>query len=443
VFGVVFLLDSEAMTRVQSVVLVVIVAVAAVAGSVAYYRWAGSAPSIDTIKIGVCTDLDMLVGQDTYQGVVLAAEQINSEGGILGRQIEVVAEDSDAASPPGDTAVAIAALTRLITVHKVDFIISSDARYMLTYQDIAATNKKIIFATTTLQNELTERVADDYETYKYFFRTLPNATHALLGLSDCIATLRNYSGFNKVAFLVEDLPTWVGTMAALVDYLPTVYGFEIVYQNKFPSGTIDFSSYLSAVESSEAQILVPIISSQDGVILVKDWYDRQSPFVLWGFNVYVTDSEGWEQTQGKAEHTTNVGFATTAGYPLTNQTLLMRDAFTTRWGEFPSSSAAFAYDTLRFILYDAIKKAGTIEADAVIAALEKTKIETSLARNFVFTSNHDVLGGENINNPDEDLMVAMLFQWQNGTQVPMYPQKIKEEAGATYTYPDWSGPWDK
>lgn len=437
------MLDSKALTKVQSIILFAIIVVAGVVGGVAYVYWSQSVQSEDTIKIGVCADLDMLTGKSAYQGVVLAAEQINNEGGILGKQIEVVAEDSDGNSPAQDVAIATAALTRLLTVHKVDFVISSDASFMLTYQDIIAEHKKILFCTAGLQDELTQRVADNYQRYKYFFRTLPNSTHALIGTGDSLSTLRDYSDFNKIALLAQDIPTWTDLMAVLIGYLPETYGFEIVYHNKFPFGTIDFSSYLAAIEASGAEILVPLVASEEGIILVKEWYERQSPFVLWGVNIYVTDPEAWEQTQGKCEYTTNVGFPTVAGYPLTRETLASRDAYIERWGVQPNSLATLSYDTVRFILFDAFVRAQTTETEAVIAALEETKVETSLARNFVFTSNHDVLGGENINNPGEDLMVVLLFQWQDGEQVPMYPKKIKEEAGATYIYPPWNGPWNK
>ncbi|MEJ2242333.1 MAG: ABC transporter substrate-binding protein [Candidatus Bathyarchaeota archaeon] len=432
------MLDSEALTKIQSIVVVVIIVVAGLTGFILYHPPIQS----DTIKIGVCADLDMLAGSSTYQGVVLAAEQINNEGGVLGKQIEVVAEDSDGNSPNQDIKVGTTALIKLLKVDKVDFIISSDQNFMKSYQEIIAEHEKILFCTAGLQNELTQRVSENYQKYKYFFRTLPNATHALLGTSDCLATLREYSSFNKVAILSLDISTWTDLMAILTDYLPQNFGFEIVYHNKFPFGTIDFSSYLSAVEESGAEILIPFLGSEEGIILVKEWYDRQSPFVLWGMNVYVTDPNAWEQTEGKCEYSTNVGFPTVAGYPLTKETIPFRDAYTEKYGVVPNSLASISYDTIRFILFDALKRAKTIETQAVIEALEKTKIETSLARNFVFTENHDVLGGENINNPDEDLMVVMLFQWQNGKQVPVYPKKIMEEAGATYLYPPWAGPWE-
>jgi hypothetical protein len=98
---------------------------------------------------------------------------------------------------------------------------------------------------------------------------------------------------------------------------------------------------------------------------------------------------------------------------------------------------------VRFILPDAVKRAGTTETEAVIKALEKTDVETSMARRFVFTSSHDVMiGAAGPNIPSEDYMLVCLFQWQNGTQAPVYPKQVMQEAGATYKYPNWPGPWD-
>ena len=64
------------------------------------------------------------------------------------------------------------------------------------------------------------------------------------------------------------------------------------------------------------------------------------------------------------------------------------------------------------------------------------------ARNFGFTESHDVMMGKNPNNPEVDYSLVMVFQWQNGKLRPVYPKKIMEEAGATYTYPPCSGPGD-
>lgn len=436
------MLNSTALTRVQSIFLIAVIVIGALGASLAYTMIGEEHSSSDVIKIGVCADLDMLFGKSTYQGVQLAAEQINSQGGILGKTIKVIAEDSDANAAFPDPISGTKALTKLLSVHKVDYIITSDSPFILAYQDIIADHEKIMFLTAGISNEFTQRVEDNYDRYKFFFRTSPNATHALFGTSDCVNVLRNYSSFNKIAILTEDVESWVNFMPVISSQLSNINGFDVVYQNKFPTGTIDFSSYLNTIENAGAEILLPLISSQDGIILIKDWYERAAPFVIWGFLGYIGDPNAWDYTDGRCEAVTSTALATAAGYPLTSETVPFRDAYIERWGDIPHSVAAYSYDTLRFILFDALQRAQTTETNSVIEALENTEVETTLARNFVFTNSHDTMGGENINNPEEDFMVVTLFQWQNGVQVPVYPQKILEETGASYMFPDWSGPWN-
>jgi branched-chain amino acid transport system substrate-binding protein len=436
-------LDSKAITKIQSAALITIIVVAAVSGGVAYILWSGSAQSTETIKIGVCSDLDNFYGKAAWQGAVLAAEQVNAEGGVLSRNFEIVAEDDDSEVQPLDIAVARNALTKLITADHADYIITVGFGATIVYQDIAAEHKKILFAFGSIDDELSQRVLDNYDKYKYYFRGgTGNATTATYGMIDGVLTVGSYTGFTKVAYLVEDIPVFKQTASELDDTL-TQYGFDIVYRGIIPPATMDFTSYLAAIEESGAEILVPIIISQASVSFVKEWYDRQSPFVVWGYLTLATNSGFWELTEGKCEGVTFVGIPIIAGYPLTNKTLPTREAIIERWGDLPNGAAAHAYDFVRFILPDAIKRAGTTETDAVIKALEETDVETSGARRFVFTSNHDIMiGAAGPNRPGEDYVLVCMFQWQNGTQVPVYPKEILEEAGATYTYPPWSGPWD-
>jgi len=430
-------LDSEALTKIQSVVLVAIVFLSTLVGVVTYIVLSGQDQTIETIKIGICDDLDDSGGRSAWRGAVLAAEEVNAEGGVLGRQFEIVAEDDDSATPPFDVTVMTNALTRLITVDKADFIFKG---YQIPFvaQDLCADHKVIMFSVLP-QDELTQRVADDYERYKGFFRVgMGNTTSSINGLADSISTLRNYTGFVKIAFLSLDNPfakKWYSEVANTLEE----QGFEIVYENSYPPEIIDFSSYFAAIEASGAEILVANIPKDD-IAFVKEYYDRQSPFVVWGNAAGEIDT--WETTDGKCNFISVVGYPVVSGFPLTSKTLPMREAYIERWGEIPQSPATILYDLVRFILPNAIKRSGTLEYEAMIEALEQTSVETSTARNFVFTSAHDVMMGENLNDPEADYMLVALFQWQNGEQVPVYPKKIMEEAGATLMFPDWPGPWD-
>ena len=435
------MLNSRALTKIQSVALIVIIIISAVIGSTAYFLWNQNTQTSEDVRIGVCSDLDMIYGKNTWRGAVLAAEQINDQGGVLGRNLTIVSEDDDSDSAPGDIAVATNALTKLITVDKADFIISS-AGYVQVYQDICYQHQKIYFSVGSISDNDTQRVLDNYDKYKYFFRPFPNASSAIDGQSDSLLTLRNYTGFNKVALLVEDITFSTQFAEGLKNLLPEL-GFEVVYYNTFQPLTTDFTSYFAAIEASGAQILNPIVLSQSCYSLVKEYYDRQSPFVMWGLIGLAGESDFWELTDGKSEYTSFVGYPITAGYPLTNKTLSTREAYMQRWGEIPDFTATSVYDLVRFILPDAISRAGTTETQAVIKTLETTNIETSTARHYVFTSSHDgYVGAAGPNIPSADYMLVCLFQWQNGTQVPVYPKQIMDEAGATYQYPPWQGPWN-
>ena len=427
--------------------LIVLIVVASVTGCVAYFVMTGEDQSSETIKIGVLADLDNTLGSNIWKAAVLAADQINAEGGILGKQVKVIGEDSDVATGV-DAAKITLALTRLINYHKVDYIIGENTgEVAFVCQDIAAEHKKIFVGLTGNQDELTLRVLDDYEKYKYFFRVWPsNVTTIGHGTTDVYNHIREITGFNRIGYLAEDHVWTKGIIDQMEYLLPEVLGFDLVYGGTFPPfSTLDFSSYLAAAEAAETEILVPLIILGAEIPFIKEWYNRQSPMIIYGGALTeVTTPEGWNWTDGNCEHITTLILPVTAGYPLTTKTLPFRDSYMDRWGEYPFPPGAAAYDTIRFILYDAIMRAGTIETEAVIQALEETSIETTMAKNFVFTSSHDLMVGQgDINDPNDDHVLSTLFQWQSeGELAPIYPKQLMEEAGVTYTFPDWSGPWD-
>jgi ABC-type branched-subunit amino acid transport system substrate-binding protein len=232
-------------------------------------------------------------------------------------------------------------------------------------------------------------------------------------------------------------------MATVLNASLPKYGLEVVYLGHLPVTVTDFTSYFSAIEESGAEILVPGLVGGQGLPFIREWYERQSPVIVCGLLSMAQEKSFWNLTQGQCETVSFSGYPAIAGYPLTDKTLPTREAYVERWGEVITGSAVAAYDIVRFILPDAIKRAGTTETEAVIKALEKTDIETSTARRFTFTTAHDIMipvrGADGI---DEDYIQWFLFQWQNGNQVIVYPDRMREEAGATYKYPPWRGPWD-
>ena len=166
-------MDARALTKIQSVVLIAVIVFAAVGGGAAYVLWSANQPPPEDIRIGVCADLDASDGKCIWQAATLAAEQINAEGGVLGRNFTIVAEDDDSESS-NDISSATNAFTKLITVDKADYILAHMGLFWFTYQDICAQQRKILFSLATPYDEISQRVLDNYDKYKYFFSMMIN-----------------------------------------------------------------------------------------------------------------------------------------------------------------------------------------------------------------------------------------------------------------------------
>ena len=434
------MLNSKALTKIQSIMLIAVIVVAAVVGGFVYLRPFDQDDNI--IKIGFLADLDALHGKNAYQGAILAAEQLNAEGGILGRQVKIIGEDTDFESG-ADLSKVSTALTRLLTYHKVDFVVGSGYEVAL---DMIAEQKKIYIAFVQTTDTPTQRILEDYDRYKYFFKYYPaNATQLYTSLIDELEFAREMMGFNKIGYLADD-HLWVKGMTDGLDNSLPELGFDLVYKGKFPPfNTFDFSSYFAAAEEAGVELLMPLIAFGDAISFAKEYTDRESPMIVFGGSLTgATQVNSWEQTGGKCKYITSLMLPVTAGYPLTSKTLPFRNAYINRWDEGPLNMGASAYDIIRFLLPDAIERAGTLETEEMIKSLEESHIETSLTRSFRFTPNHDVFYNEGmLSDPDEDGFISALFQWQDEqTLVPIYPRQLMEETGATYTYPPWPGPWD-
>lgn len=129
----------------------------------------------ETIKIGVIgvmTGFGAYYGNQELKGLELAKEEINSAGGINGKKIELVIEDS-AASPNK----AVSAIKKLISIDKVKYVIG-DSWVSTTAAIVPITNnnKVILISPLALLDELSE---DDY-----FFRTIPNTKDFMKPLAE-------------------------------------------------------------------------------------------------------------------------------------------------------------------------------------------------------------------------------------------------------------------
>jgi branched-chain amino acid transport system substrate-binding protein len=85
-----------------------------------------------------------------------------------------------------------------------------------------------------------------------------------------------------------------------------------------------------------------------------------------------------------------------------------------------------------YVLKDAIERAGSLDADKVVTALEKTDMMGVYGRLRFDPKSHQVIPST---DPKEGA-VGSILQWQDGKRVVVYPKSI---AAGEILLPPWMG----
>jgi branched-chain amino acid transport system substrate-binding protein len=129
----------------------------------------------------------------------------------------------------------------------------------------------------------------------------------------------------------------------------------------------------------------------------------------------------WKATEGKGEYclanTVNAGNAPSNATPWT---MKFYSAYTKRWKIEPEAYGTSSSYMGPYVLKDAIERAGTIDSDAVVAALEKTDMVGVYGRIRFDPKSHQVVPS---NDPKEGA-VGTIFQWQAGQRIVVFPKSI-------------------
>src|SRR4030042_2437703 len=105
-------------------------------------------------------------GKHRTQAIRLALDEINAQGGIVGRKVEAIFEDDELKVEKG-----VQITKKFITQDKVDFIIGpTSSGVALAMADLVEQQKRILVLTQSATNSLT-----DAKFNRYMFSTLSNA----------------------------------------------------------------------------------------------------------------------------------------------------------------------------------------------------------------------------------------------------------------------------
>ena len=372
------------------------------------------ARAADPIKIGVIAEAQAVVGASIPLAAQLAADEINAKGGVDGRMIQIVAYDDKSSA-----ADAVRAFQRAASEDKVQVVIASYvSEVVLALMPWAARLKVPMITPGAASNEISLNVHKDYARNKYTFHGY--LTSAALAQSVCDgskAVLTDMLKARTAAIMSEDA-AWTRPLdAGYEECLPKI-GLKVVEHIRFSPDTGDFTPIYNKIEAAKPDLIVTGISHV-GVQPTVQWTNKQVPLAMTGMNSQATASTFWNDTNGATE---GVIFQSLAvpGAAMTDKTVPFGEAFKARFNGAPSYAGYMAYDQVYYIA-DAIKRAGSTEADKLVEALETTDWTGVAGRTQFYGKDepftHSIKYGPGF-------ITGLLAQWQAGKQVAVWPARI-------------------
>lgn len=321
---------------------------------------AGAAYAQETVKIGLIQPLTGSVaynGSTDVNGSKLAAEEINAQGGVLGRKLELIIEDGQC-----KPANSVNAAEKLIQRDKVAALSGAFCSSATLAVMPVAENYKLPLVTGVSSNAaLTEKGN------KWFFRA--TETDQMLAKSFA-RILYDQLKLRKVAYIgVND--DWGRGGVAEFEKQMSALGATTVMKEFFEHGTSDFYTILTKLRASGADGAFVAAETQDGSIFVKQKAELGVPTKVFGVGSWAT-ADFLKLTGAASEGIyAAVPYASTMSTPKNKPFV---EAYTKRYKEPPGKYAAAGYNAIN-ILADAIKRAGSTDAEKIREALSKTKYE--------------------------------------------------------------------
>lgn len=223
------------------------------------------------IKIGVAEPLTggaAPYGESGKNGFSLAIDEINKAGGIDGRQVEVIYEDSKCNAKD-----ALSAGQKLVHSDKVDYLVggmcSSEVLAILPISEA----KPVLFFGQGSSPDITGKG-------KYFFRTWPSDALSGKALAEYIVPK-----YKKIAIVTEQTDYAVALKNTFSQSAESLGG-QIVASETFSGDTKDFRAILSKIKPTNPELLfINPQAGQSGALIAKQARDMgiEAQFVTFFF----------------------------------------------------------------------------------------------------------------------------------------------------------------
>ncbi len=368
---------------------------------------APAAKSAEPVKVGVIlplTGAQSAFGTVMRNGFTLALEEVNVQGVLGGRKIELVIEDSTSQAEVGKSAA-----EKLIQRDKVPVLIGEYAS-STTFPILAAAeqNKTPIVVETSSADNLTQ------QGYRYTFRI---AAPAYANAATAADYLEQVGKAKSVAIAYENglfgTSTAEATKAALEQRGIRVLAFE-----SYDATAVDLKPMVTKLKATNADAAFLVSYLLDAQLIM-----RQARELDWNPPVFLGGSAGFsveDFVKGlgtTAEYVASITWwAPDVKYPGAAE---FAQKYTQRFGQAPDYQSAEPYVALK-VVADAINRAADADREKIRAALEQTDMKETMFGPIKFETFE--VGGKTYTNQNKHPLFVR--QVQDGKFVTVFPDEL-------------------
>jgi branched-chain amino acid transport system substrate-binding protein len=369
---------------------------------------ASPAAAQQPIRIGASaaiTGRDSVQGGYFREGYLLCQKHVNEKGGVLGRPIQLVIRD-DTSEPP----VAARLYEKLIAQDKVDAILGPYGSPMTEgVADVVEKHRKVMVAPGAGTTAIWEKGR------RYLIMLLSPLESSTEGTIDLAAR----SGLKTIAVLGSTARPAIAKGALEIAKRK---GLDVVVHEMFPAGTTDFSAILNKVKAARPEALVVGVPPADAIAITRQVRELDVNVKLYG----VTPGAAYPDFQkelGKTADFIYAGSYWEPGLPYPGNPEFVA-AYQKEFGRAPASNSAGAYAGCQLFV-DAVRRAGTLDSDAVRGELLRLKTKTVFGDFAV-----DERGYQVAHKP-------VTVQWQDGKLILVWPDEAAT-GKPSFPTPPWS-----
>ena len=369
------------------------------------------APALaEDIKIGVLLPLSGKLarfGEIEQGSFLMAAEEINSAGGVNGNRIDLIIEDTT-----GRPDVGRSAIEKLILQDKVVVVCGGWSSSVTWAAATVAQKRKVPFLVNTASaDKITE------QGWKYIFRINPPVSDHPKTLA---AFLRKVARVKTAAILHENTNSGLFGAKRFVK-LCEESSIEVVMNQGYEAGAAELAPLFLEVKAKDPDLVYMNSSPTDASLIM-----QQTKMFNLNPKLFVGNASGY----ALPEFQRNAGEAAEYVYSHTRWTPSVPypgakdyfDRFVARYGTPPGYHGAQAYAAMT-VIADALKRTDTLTPKTVRDALSKTEMMTVFGP-VAFVSYDK--------KTQQNRLPTYLVQWINGRLEIVWP---KEVATARYVYP--------